>query len=340
MPTGKPRPNATATSLQPPKPPVTSFTQQSPIHHPIPQPHKVNGREPSATKGKRKLVTPTSHTQKPTVKPNSKPTSSSKAPKAQPKCYNEKQTRSRVASPPQWPTQILPYSPYNLDSAGCSNTPSPFKLKQKHTRHTLLLPLPQTNSLLPTHLNLALRMPWAIWHKNKAVELGDSMINNIRWDPLIIYRWTSKELLEAWSFIFPLTEKSMQDGRLPLTDSTWHYTPNPWWRFTLDQLPLLLLGLRTSNNSKCLLESKLSEASLDLMEREIMPLEICQRKFLTRESTGVLIQGILPQLKLIQTMVATASFTIGTLTKQTQLNLLEHAITLMSGTHVDKENLG
>ena len=38
-------------------------------------------------------------------------------------------------------------------------------------------------------------------------------------------------------------------------------------------------------------------------------------------------------------MVAIVSFTIGTLTKQTQLNLLEHAITLMPGTHVDKENL-
>ena len=75
------------------------------------------------------------------------------------------------------------------------------------------------------------------------------------------------------------------------------------------------------------------------MEREIVPPEICQRKFLTRESTGILIQGILPQLKLIQTLVATTSFTIGTLTKQTQLNLLEYAITLMLGTHVDRENL-
>ena len=75
------------------------------------------------------------------------------------------------------------------------------------------------------------------------------------------------------------------------------------------------------------------------MERELVPLEICQRKFLTGESTGILIQGIQPQLKLIQTITATASFTLGTLTKQTQLNLLEHAITLMTGTIVHKENL-
>ena len=61
-------------------------------------------------------------------------------------------------------------------------------------------------------------MPWAIWLKNKAVVLGDTMINNIRWDPLMIYRWTDKELMEAWSFIFPLMDKSMKDGCLPLTD--------------------------------------------------------------------------------------------------------------------------
>ncbi|KAK7840428.1 hypothetical protein CFP56_016726 [Quercus suber] len=75
------------------------------------------------------------------------------------------------------------------------------------------------------------------------------------------------------------------------------------------------------------------------MERELVPLEICQRKFLTGEATGVLIQGTLPQLKLIQTITATASFTLGTMTKQTQLSLLEHSITLMLGTHVLKEDL-
>ena len=165
------------------------------------------------------------------------------------------------------------------------------------------------------------------------------MINNIRWDPLMIYRWTDKELMEAWSFIFPLTDKSMKDGCLPLTDPAQFYTPNPWWRFTLDKPPLFPPGQTSSNTSKTLLESDLSEASLDLMERELVPLEICQRKFLTGESTGILIQGIQPQLKLIQTITATASFTLGTLTKQTQLNLLEHAITLMTGTIVHKENL-
>lgn len=46
------------------------------------------------------------------------------------------------------------------------------------------------------------------------------------------------------------------------------------------------------------------------MERELVPLEICQRKFLTGESTGILIQGIQPQLKLIQTITATASFAL------------------------------
>ena len=95
----------------------------------------------------------------------------------------------------------------------------------------------------------------------------------------------------------------------------------------------------TSNTSRTLLESDLSEASLDLMERELAPLEVCQRKFLIEESIGVLIQGILPQLKLIQTITATTSFTLRTLTKQTQLSLLEHAITLMRGIQVHKEDL-
>ena len=79
--------------------------------------------------------------------------------------------------------------------------------------------------------------------------------------------------------------------------------------------------------------------SIDSMERELIPLEICQRKFLTREPTGVLIQGIHPQLKLIQTITVTTSFMLGTLTKQIQLNLLEHAITLMLGTIVHREDL-
>ena len=158
-------------------------------------------------------------------------------------------------------------------------------------------------------------MPWAIWHKNKVVKLGNRMINTIRWDPLMIYGWTDKDLMEAWSFIFPLTDKSRKDGCLPLTNSAWYYTPNPWWRFTLDCPPLLPPGHMTSNTSRTLLESDFFEASLDLMERELAPLEICQRKFLTGESTGVLIQGILPQLKLIQTITATTSFMLKTLTK-------------------------
>lgn len=105
----------------------------------------------------------------------------------------------------------------------------------------------------------------------------------------MIYRWADKDLMEAWSFIFSLKEKSMIDGCLPLTNPAWYYTPNPWWRFTLDCPPLLPIGKRTSSYSKILLVTDFSEASLDLMERELVPLEICQRKFLTRELTGILI---------------------------------------------------
>ena len=61
-------------------------------------------------------------------------------------------------------------------------------------------------------------MPWAIWHKNKVVKLGDTMINTIRWDPLMIYGWTDKDLMEAWSFIFPFTNRSRKDRCLPLID--------------------------------------------------------------------------------------------------------------------------
>ena len=46
------------------------------------------------------------------------------------------------------------------------------------------------------------------------------------------------------------------------------------------------------------------------------------------ETIGTLIQGILPQLKLIQTLMETKSFTLETVMHQTQMNLLEHVITL------------
>jgi len=48
-------------------------------------------------------------------------------------------------------------------------------------------------------------------------ELNDSMINNIRWNPLTIYDWMNKELMNAWSFIFPMTDLSKRDGCLALT---------------------------------------------------------------------------------------------------------------------------
>nr|POE95000.1 putative ribonuclease h protein [Quercus suber] len=48
------------------------------------------------------------------------------------------------------------------------------------------------------------------------------MINTIRWDLLMIYGWMDKDLMEAWSFIFPLMDKSKKDECLPLIDSAWH----------------------------------------------------------------------------------------------------------------------
>ncbi|KAF3961052.1 hypothetical protein CMV_014291 [Castanea mollissima] len=44
------------------------------------------------------------------------------------------------------------------------------------------------------------------------------------------------------------------------------------------------------NISRTLLELDLSKAYLDLMERELVLLEVCQRKYQIGESTGVLIQ--------------------------------------------------
>ena len=146
---------------------------------------------------------------------------------------------------------------------------------------------------------------------------ANSMIDNIQWDLLTIYEWTDKDLLNFWSFIFSLTEQSKRDGCLPVTHPAWHTTPNPWWRFTLERPPLLPLGWRTSSTSKECLQSNLSEISLDLIEKELVPVEICQRKFLIGETTGVLIQGVLPQLKLIQTLTFVESFTLGTIMKQT-----------------------
>ena len=163
------------------------------------------------------------------------------------------------------------------------------------------------------------------------------MIDNIRWDPLMIYGWTDKDLLNSWSFIFLLTKQSRRDGCLPFTHPAWHNTPNPWGRFTLDRPPLLPLSQRTSSTSGDCLQSELSEILLDLLERELAPVKICQR--LMDETMEVLIQGILPQLKLIQTLSFTKSFTLGIVTRQTQLQLLEHATTLAQNPMMSKEDL-
>nr|POE57882.1 hypothetical protein CFP56_69952 [Quercus suber] len=179
----------------------------------------------------------------------------------------------------------------------------------------------QPSSLVPEHhqapqtllsplLHLNPTMSWAIWINNHAVELSNSMINNIRWDPLMIYGWTDKDLLNSWSFIFPLTEQSKRGGCLPLTHLAWHNTLNPWWRFSLDQPPLLPLGQRTSSTSWDRFQSNLLEILLYL-------LEIFLRMFLTSETIGVLIQWTLPQLKLIQTLSFMESFTLGTVMRQT-----------------------
>ena len=138
-----------------------------------------------------------------------------------------------------------------------------------------------------------------------------------------------KALMNSWSFIFPLTEVSKRDGCLPLTHPAWHNTPNLWWRFMPDRPPLLPPPeQRTSRTSRSRLQSILSKTLLDLIEKELTPVEIIQRKFLIWETTGVLIQGILPQLKLIQTLMETEIFTLETVTYQTQMNLLGHAIVL------------
>ena len=158
-------------------------------------------------------------------------------------------------------------------------------------------------------------MSWAIWVNNHEMQLSHSMVDNIRWDTLTIYGWTDKDLLNSWSFNFPLTKQSKRDGCLPLTHPTWHTILNPWWRFTLDRPPLFPPGRSTVSTSKERLQSNLSEISLDLIENELVLVEIYQWKFLTGETTRVLIHGVLPQLKLIQTLTFVESFTLGTITK-------------------------
>ena len=160
-------------------------------------------------------------------------------------------------------------------------------------------------------------MPWAIWINNHEMQFSHSMVDNIQWDTLTIYGWTDKDLLNSWSFNFPLTKQSKRDGYLPLTHPTWHTILNPWWRFTLDRPPLLPLGRSTASTSKERLQSNLLEISLDLIENELVLMEIYQWKFLTGETTGVLIHGVLPKLKLVQTLTFVESFTLGTITKQT-----------------------
>ena len=132
-PTAKKQPTPIGKSLQPPYHPVPAPTHQCPVSQSNPSPHKVNEPEPSASKGKRKLVTATRQFQKSTVISKQKPSISSKGPTARPITQNGKQTLR--------PKQTLPFSPNDRNSAGCFN---PIFSFQAHVEPTT--PLSQTTS--------------------------------------------------------------------------------------------------------------------------------------------------------------------------------------------------
>ena len=74
--------------------------------------------------------------------------------------------------------------------------------------------------------------------------------------------------------MFLLTEESRTLGYLPVMNRAWELTPNPWWRFVMDQPafqtpPLVNSSLSVTRSSVQHSEKLLTEAEKEWMENLI-----------------------------------------------------------------------
>ena len=85
-----------------------------------------------------------------------------------------------------------------------------------------------------------IRCGWAIWLRNRLVEVPDEAILQIGASPTKELGWCDVEMGPVWKNIFPITLESRKTRIIPLDHPTWGLTPNPWWSF-ITEIPLISL---------------------------------------------------------------------------------------------------
>ena len=60
------------------------------------------------------------------------------------------------------------------------------------------------------------------------------VLTEIQANPTRVMGWYNTEIKKAWKSIFLLTEVSVREGWLPLSDLAWREAKNPWWMFMTD----------------------------------------------------------------------------------------------------------
>lgn len=70
---------------------------------------------------------------------------------------------------------------------------------------------------------------WVINVEGMVVEIPEVVIAEIHVNPTRLMGWFNEKFRKAWKDIFPLTETTVREGGLVLSDPTWIEARNPWW---------------------------------------------------------------------------------------------------------------
>ena len=136
-----------------------------------------------------------------------------------------------------------------------------------------------------------IRKGWAIWLRNKLVEIPEEIILQIRATPTKELRWCEVEMGPALKNIFLITPESRRTGELQLDHLAWGLTPNPWWSFMTD-IPLI-----SWEESKTLSKQRKPSVRPHFDE---LGWVIQERLLVDRKGLVTTLMGNHPMLKLIQ----------------------------------------
>lgn len=127
--------------------------------------------------------------------------------------------------------------------------------------------------------------------------------------------WFNTKLKYAWKFIFSLTEKSVREGGLPITNPTWREATNPWWSF-LEDVPML------EEEHKLVWES-LPQISQSPVLCSVNLLEcLSERRMLERQPIATSIMGSKLVTKLIQVFQPTVIFNLHIASQEMEMGVL------------------